>query len=124
MASVQIPNLPPVISLSGAEQLEVVQAGVSSRATVQQIAQLFVPQGVFVTQNQMRTWLATNGIPAYIYAVSAACPADVANSVNIQWLHGNAMYVGDPLYLFIQSTLGFSAATMLASFYLMRALPA
>ena len=125
MASVQIPNLPAVISLSGQEQMEVVQAGVSSKVTVQQLAQAISGgYGIPVTQNQMRSWLASNGAPAYIYAVSAACPADVADPVNIQWLHGNAMYIGDALYLFIQSTLGFSAATMLATFYLMRAYPA
>jgi hypothetical protein len=45
MASVQIPNLPPVISLSGSEQLEVVQGGVSSRATVQQLTQAVIGNG-------------------------------------------------------------------------------
>lgn len=38
MANVQIPNLPAAISLSGAEQVECVQSGVSVRATVRQIA--------------------------------------------------------------------------------------
>ena len=37
MANIAIPNLPPVIALSGAEQFEVVQGGTSSRATVSQI---------------------------------------------------------------------------------------
>jgi hypothetical protein len=40
MANQQIPNLPTAISLSGAEQLEVVQAGVSRRTTTQQVADL------------------------------------------------------------------------------------
>ena len=34
---VQIPNLPAAISLSGSEQMEIVQAGVSVRATVSQV---------------------------------------------------------------------------------------
>jgi len=41
--NIQIPNLPAVISLNGTEQMEVVQSGVSRRATTQQIADL---QGV------------------------------------------------------------------------------
>lgn len=40
MANVQIPNLGVAISLSGTEELEIVQSGVSRRATVQQIANL------------------------------------------------------------------------------------
>jgi len=39
-SNVQIPNLPVAISLSGTEQVEVVQAGVSSRTTTQAIANL------------------------------------------------------------------------------------
>lgn len=40
MASIQIPNLPAAIALSGLEQLEIVQDGVSSRTTTQAIANL------------------------------------------------------------------------------------
>ena len=40
MSQVQIPNLPAATSLSGAEQVEVVQAGVSRRATTSQLANL------------------------------------------------------------------------------------
>ena len=43
MANKQIPNLPPAIALNGTEQVELVQAGVSVRATTQEIADL---QGV------------------------------------------------------------------------------
>jgi len=39
-SNVQIPNLPVAISLTGTEQVEVVQAGVSSRTTTQAIANL------------------------------------------------------------------------------------
>lgn len=47
MANVSIPNLPPAIALSGAEQIEVVQGGVSCRAT---LGQLVAPVGgVFAT---------------------------------------------------------------------------
>jgi hypothetical protein len=37
-SNIQIPNLPVAISLSGAEQVEIVQAGVSRRTTVGAIA--------------------------------------------------------------------------------------
>lgn len=40
MANVQIPNLPAAIAVSGAEQLEAVQAGTSVRVTAAQIASL------------------------------------------------------------------------------------
>jgi hypothetical protein len=40
MAVVQIPNLPAAISLTGAEELEIVQAGESKRTTSQAIANL------------------------------------------------------------------------------------
>lgn len=40
MANVQIPNLPAAIALSGAEQIEIVQAGASKRATTGMVAAL------------------------------------------------------------------------------------
>ena len=40
MSNIQIPNLPPAISLNGSEQLEIVQAGTSSRTTVAAVAAL------------------------------------------------------------------------------------
>lgn len=39
-SNIQIPNLPVAISLNGTEQVEIVQAGVSSRTTTQAIANL------------------------------------------------------------------------------------
>lgn len=52
-SNIQIPNLPAAIALSGAEQVEIVQAGTSARCTTQQIAnlaQLTVVQNVTTTQ--------------------------------------------------------------------------
>lgn len=49
MSNVQIPNLPVATSLSGSEELEIVQGGVSRRTTAQAIADLNPPQGT-VTQ--------------------------------------------------------------------------
>jgi len=39
-SNIQIPNLPVAISLSGTEQVEIVQAGTSARTTTQAIANL------------------------------------------------------------------------------------
>jgi hypothetical protein len=52
-SNVQIPNLTPAIALSGAELVEIVQAGATARCTAQQIAnlaQLTVVQNVTTTQ--------------------------------------------------------------------------
>jgi len=117
MSVIQIPGLPQAISLSGAELIEAVQAGVSVKVSASQLA--FYVIGA-VTQNQMRTWLAANGFPAYIYTVDFAVPADIADPVNIRWLHGNTLSVGDPLYLFIQTTLGFTSGQMIAAYAAMQ----
>ena len=50
MADSQIPNLNPAIALSGAEQLEAVQAGASVRVTTRQIADLATNYGLPVTK--------------------------------------------------------------------------
>ena len=52
-SNIQIPNLTPAIALSGAELVEIVQAGTTARCTTQQIAnlaQLTVAQNVTTTQ--------------------------------------------------------------------------
>ena len=64
MANTSIPNLPPVIALSGAEQLEVVQAGTSSRATVSQIAA--ASQGSVYTIATLPAASSNSGIRAFV----------------------------------------------------------
>lgn len=52
-SNIQIPNLTPAIALSGAELVEIVQAGATARCTTQQIAnlaQLTLAQNVTTTQ--------------------------------------------------------------------------
>ena len=52
-SNVQIPNLTPAIALSGAELVEIVQAGATARCTTQLIAnlaQLTVAQNATTTQ--------------------------------------------------------------------------
>lgn len=48
-SNIQIPNLPVAINLSGAEQVEIVQAGVSCRTTTAAIAS--VPPTTFIAPN-------------------------------------------------------------------------
>jgi hypothetical protein len=48
LANQQIPNLPPAIALSGAEQLEAVQAGTSVRVTVSQLESYFITNTMVV----------------------------------------------------------------------------
>ena len=57
-SNIQIPNLTPAIALSGAELVEIVQAGATARCTTQQIAnlaQLTVAQNVTTTQKNALT---------------------------------------------------------------------
>ena len=69
----------------------------------------------YATIAQVRQWAAANGSPLYIYTIDNAMPADIAQTTNIIWNHGSTMKQGDALYAFIQSTLGFSSAQMLAA---------
>ncbi|MDE2440031.1 MAG: hypothetical protein KGP14_03325 [Betaproteobacteria bacterium] len=74
-----------------------------------------------ITPKQLRAWAAANGSPLYIYTLDAACPADIADPVNIQWNHGNRMTAGDALYNFITSTLGFTSGAMTSAVAAMQA---
>jgi hypothetical protein len=64
MASIQIPNLPAVTSLSGSEQMEAVQGGVSSRVTINQIS-------AFAGSQYGLTPIASGNILGNISGVSA-----------------------------------------------------
>ena len=77
--------------------------------------------GTIVTMKQVYAWASNNGVPLYMYTLDQACPADIANAVNIQWRHGGTMIQGDALYRFIQATLGFNDAQMLLAFAAMQA---
>lgn len=122
MAVIQIPNLPPAISLTGAEQMEAVQGGVSVRTTVNQIAfftQNFppniAPSGIFCTNRQFRLALAaivTFSPNAMVY-IDNNMPADISDPVNIQWNHGGWVVKDDTLYAFTQSLLSYSTTQML-----------
>jgi len=93
LANIAIPNLPPVIALSGNELVEVVQSGVSNRATVAQIAALasgglnpslmlvatataIIPKGAFVN-------LYASGGNLLAQPASAASPATFANAFSL-----------------------------------------
>lgn len=85
MSSVQIPNLPVAISVTGTEQLEAVQSGTSVRVTSQQIASLS-PAGTVTTVSVV----TANGIsgsvadptstPAITLTLGAITPTSVTTS--------------------------------------------
>ena len=92
MSNVQIPNLPAAAALSGAEQLEAVQAGTSVQITTAQIAALAVTAGT-VTQVNAGTGLtggpitttgtislANTGVAAATYGSVSAIPVLTVNA--------------------------------------------
>lgn len=64
MSVIQIPNLPAAIALTGAEQLEIVQAGISCRTTTQDIANLNTTPcaSYYSTQTQSHGAIGNTGI--------------------------------------------------------------
>jgi hypothetical protein len=92
MSNVQIPNLPAAAALSGAEQLEAVQAGTSVQITTSQIAALAVTAGT-VTRVNAGTGLtggpitttgtislANSGVSAATYGSVSAIPVLTVNA--------------------------------------------
>lgn len=63
--------------------------------------------GQFVTMKQLRLALASQ---SNLVTVDEAVPASVENTTNIYWNHGNTSNIGDPLWTFINSTLGQTVA--------------
>lgn len=77
MAAIQIPNLPPAIALSGLEQLEIVQDGVSSRTTTQAVANLSNVSGL---QGQIT---ALQGSVSTLQSNVSTLQTDVSNLKNV-----------------------------------------
>ena len=75
MANISIPNLPPVIALSGAEQFEVVQGGVSKRATLNQVAS--EQGGIFVTYSNLAS--TTSGLGAGLVGTTLGITDEAVN---------------------------------------------
>lgn len=76
-SNIQIPNLTPAIALSGAELLEIVQAGATARCTTQQIADLAtitVAQNVTTTQKNALS--ATSGRIVFDTTLGKLCVYD------------------------------------------------
>lgn len=67
MANIAIPNLPPVIALSGNELIEVVQSGTSSRATIGMIVMALAQ---YITNNGIAILVQ----PTYAQSISWAPP--------------------------------------------------
>lgn len=86
-------------------------------------ASLGVGAGAYASQHQLRAWASNNGSPLYIYTLDQAVNALISNDINIRWNHSPTIVQGDPLYLFIQTTLGFTTLQMLAALAAMQAYP-
>ena len=80
MASTTIPNLPMAISVSGAEQMEIVQSGVSRRVTLAQIT-AFTQNGQIV-------------FPSYTTAQKLALSAIVGGAVFDTTLNKVSVFTG------------------------------
>lgn len=96
MAVVQIPNLPPAVTLTGAELMEIVQAGVSKRTTTKAIVDLALLNslpGGLTTQLQYNdngffggiTGATTNGTSVTLVAPALGTPTFISliNGVNL-----------------------------------------
>lgn len=89
MSVIQIPNLPAAIALTGAEQLEIVQAGVSCRTTTQDIANLNTTPcaAYYSTQTQSHGAIGNTGIITcnqtdFEYGISKASNSQFTAPVN------------------------------------------
>lgn len=74
-----------------------------------------------VTMKQLRTWLAING---FIVIVDNNIPADISNQLNVLWHHSGTIRQNDALYVFIQTTLGYTSSAMAVAFEQMQELEA
>lgn len=117
MAVVQIPNLPYAIAVTGSEQLEAVQAGVSVRVTSAGIASLALNHlypVTYITQFQ------------FIYALTLMTPAadpnllyqalvpDMSNPATLQFYTSPYVLIGSPIYVLTQSVYGYNDTQMIA----------
>lgn len=127
MANTTIPQLPFLTAIGGAEQLEVVLAGSSYRITTGQI--VLLAKGVpiaAVTKAQLVLALIdpTNPAGANVYTtmINAIDPTG-GDAGSAEWLAGNYMFVGDPLYNLIEATMGWNTLQMLGFFLLAQTKP-
>ena len=114
--TVLMPTALTVTTLLTAVTAETARAENAENLLAGQIAALTGGASI-ATLRQVQSWLAAN---SDLYAIDNAIPADIANPVTIQWRRGQVMDAGDGLYTFIQTTLGYSSATMAAAFLQMQ----
>lgn len=107
MSSIQIPNLPAAIALSGAEQFEAVQSGVSVRVTGTQIRTLIATLGSnnMITTGYTTTTGLTNGqllisdgtyvqaatLLTLLTAIANALPTSLPGSAGVLWNNGGVI---------------------------------
>lgn len=115
MSFIQIPNLPSAVNLSGSEQVEVVQGGVSLRATTGQIAGLLVNTPVTiqnVTKYQFFTAIPLASPPGDPNLLFQAIPPDFSNAATVQFYCSDYVRAGSALYTLCQTTYGYTNVQM------------
>lgn len=115
MAVVQIPNLPAAIALTGAEQLEAVQAGSSVRVTATQIAQVATPYILptgYVTQYQFFSALPLMAPALDANLLFQAIPIDFNSASCVQFYTSAYVGIGSPIYVLCATTYSLNAAQM------------
>lgn len=117
MAVVQIPNLPAVANIGASALFETVQAGVSYKVNLQQIAAyvassvspFIIPTGYVTTYQFMNAVATITGNPNALYL---ALPTGFTDPVTIQFFNSAFVAVGSPLYNLCQSVYGYTDIQM------------
>jgi 5-enolpyruvylshikimate-3-phosphate synthase len=123
MAGTTLDQLPQAVALSGSELVWLYQQGPNDQTpwigvscTTFQIAALINGNsGTSVcSMRQLVAALAANGV---LVAVAQAVPGDITTSTNIAWNHAYRMTISDSFVTgFLQPTLGYTNAQMIALF--------
>jgi hypothetical protein len=130
MAGTTLDVLPPALALQGNELLLIYQPQpgnllvpyVGLRCTTGQVAELIT--GIGTINPSMRQLIAALANQGVLVSVFDALPADITNSYNIAYNHAYVMTIGDSFVTgFLQPTLGYSGAQMIALFDLALSFP-
>ena len=124
MTDVTIPQLVPAIALGGAEQLEIVQNGVSKSATVSLFIPFYPPAvpGLPGTATRLQFFSAV-AILADMNLLFQALPPDWNNASTIDFYAGNVLQITGSLALLAKTTFGWTNNQLSNCFILAATLP-
>lgn len=120
-AGTTLDTIPPALALGGDELFWVYQPGpteatpwIGLSCTLDQVVSFVLGRQTTTTMRQLVVALQGQGV---LVEVAQAVPSDITNAINICWAHGNAISLGDIFVTgFLQPTLGYSNAQMVALF--------